>query len=42
MAYYNQNTKTENKERVLKAAKEKQQVTSKGKPIRITANFWKC
>jgi hypothetical protein len=27
------------KERVLKAAKEKRQVTYKGKPIRITADF---
>jgi hypothetical protein len=28
-----------NKERILKAAKEKRQVTYKGKPIRITADF---
>jgi hypothetical protein len=30
---------TQNKERILKAAKEKGQVTCKGKPIRITADF---
>jgi hypothetical protein len=30
---------TENKERILKAAKEKRQVTNKGKPIRIAADF---
>jgi hypothetical protein len=30
---------TQNKERILKAAKEKRQVTYKGKPIRITADF---
>jgi hypothetical protein len=30
---------TQNKESILKAAKEKRQVTNKGKPIRITANF---
>jgi hypothetical protein len=29
---------TQNKLRILKAAKEKRQVTNKGKPIRITAN----
>jgi hypothetical protein len=29
----------QNKERILKGAKEKQWVTSKGKPIRITADF---
>jgi predicted nucleic acid binding AN1-type Zn finger protein len=29
----------QNKERILKAAKEKRQVTYKGKPIRITADF---
>jgi hypothetical protein len=31
--------KTQNKERILKAAKEKRQVIYKGKPIRITADF---
>jgi hypothetical protein len=30
---------TQNKERILKAAKEKRQVTYKDKPIRITADF---
>jgi hypothetical protein len=30
---------TQNKERILKAAKEKTQVIYKGKPIRITADF---
>jgi hypothetical protein len=30
---------TQNKERILKSAKEKRQVTYKGKPIRITADF---
>jgi hypothetical protein len=30
---------TQNKERILKAAKEKRQVTYKGKPIRMTADF---
>ena len=31
-------TKTKHKERILKAAKEKQQVTYKGNPIRLTAD----
>jgi len=31
-------TKTTHKERILKAAREKQQVTHKGNPIRLTAN----
>jgi tRNA A37 threonylcarbamoyladenosine dehydratase len=30
---------TENKERVLKAIREKKQITYKGKPIKITADF---
>ena len=30
-------TKTKHKERILKAAREKQQVTYKGNPIRLTA-----
>jgi hypothetical protein len=30
---------TQNKERTLKAAKEKRQITYKGKPIRITPDF---
>jgi hypothetical protein len=30
---------TQNKERILKTAKEKRQVTYKGKPIRITTDF---
>jgi hypothetical protein len=30
---------TQNKERILKAAKEKRQVTYKAKPIKITTDF---
>jgi hypothetical protein len=32
-------TSTENRKRVLKAVREKEQITYKGKPIKITANF---
>ena len=32
-------TNTKNKERILKAAREKQQVTCKGNPIRLTAGL---
>ena len=32
-------TKTKHKERTLKAAREKQQVTYKGNPTRLTANL---
>ena len=32
-------TKTKHKERILKAAREKQQVTYKGNPIHLTADF---
>ena len=32
-------TKTKHKERILKAAREKQQVTYKGNPIHLTANL---
>jgi ribosomal protein L39E len=32
-------TRTENRERILKAVREKKQVTYKGKPIKITADF---
>ena len=32
-------TKTKHKERLLKAAREKQQVTQKGNPIRLTADL---
>jgi len=32
-------TKTKNKERILKAAREKQQVTYKGSPICLTADL---
>ena len=32
-------TKTKHKERILKAAREKQQVTYKGKPIWLTADL---
>ena len=40
--YNNQNTKTlniQNKERILRTAKEKGQETYKGRPIRITPDF---
>jgi hypothetical protein len=30
---------TENKERILKAVRQKKQITCKGKPIKITADF---
>jgi hypothetical protein len=32
-------TSTENRERILKAVKEKKQITYKGKPIKVTAKF---
>ena len=32
-------TKTKHKERILKAAREKQQVTNKGNPIRLTVDL---
>jgi hypothetical protein len=32
-------TRTENRERILKAIREKKQITYKGKPIKITADF---
>jgi hypothetical protein len=32
-------TSTENRERILKAVREKKQITYKGKPIKITADF---
>jgi hypothetical protein len=32
-------TSTENKERILKAVREKNQITYKGKPIKIIADF---
>ena len=35
----NQIIKTKHKERILKAVREKQQVTYKGNPIRLTANL---
>ena len=35
----NQTTKTKHKERILKAAREKQQVTHRGNPIRLTADL---
>jgi L-lactate utilization protein LutC len=37
--YHNQTFNIQNKERILKTAKEKRQVTYKGKPIRTTADF---
>ena len=39
MPYNNQNKNIQNKERILSAAKEKGQITYKGKPIRITPDF---
>ena len=33
-------TKIKHKEQILKAAREKQQITHKGIPIRITADLW--
>jgi hypothetical protein len=32
-------TSTENRERILKSVREKKQITHKGKPIKITADF---
>jgi hypothetical protein len=32
-------TSTENRERILKSVREKKQITYKGKPIKITADF---
>jgi hypothetical protein len=32
-------TSTENRERILKSVREKKQITHKGKPIQITADF---
>jgi hypothetical protein len=32
-------TNTETRERILKAVREKEQITYKGKPIKITADF---
>jgi hypothetical protein len=32
-------TSTENRERILKAVRQKRQITYKGKPIKITADF---
>lgn len=37
--YYNQNRKAKKKERILKAAKEKQFITCKGGSARLTAGF---
>jgi hypothetical protein len=37
--YHNKTLSTQNKERIMKAAKDRRQVTYKGKLIRITANF---
>jgi hypothetical protein len=42
MAYYRtiiKTTSTENRERILKVVREKKQITCKGKPIKITADF---
>jgi hypothetical protein len=37
--HHNQNSQQQNEERILKAAKERRQVTYKSKPIRIAAVF---
>jgi hypothetical protein len=37
--YIIKTTATENRERIVKAVREKKQVTYKGKPIKITADF---
>jgi hypothetical protein len=37
--HHNQNSQQQNEERILKAAKERRQVTYKGKPIKITSDF---
>jgi hypothetical protein len=39
MTYYHENNKYGEKERILKAVREKKQITYKGKPIKITAEF---
>ena len=39
LPYINQTNKTKHKERILKAAREKQQVTYKGNPLCLTADF---
>ena len=39
LAYTNQLTKIKHKERILKAAREKQQVTCKGNPTQLTADL---
>jgi superfamily I DNA and RNA helicase len=39
MTYYHKTTSTETRERILKAVREKKQITYKGKPIKITADF---
>ena len=36
---YNKNGKSKDKERILKAAREKQRVNYKGTPIRLAADF---
>jgi hypothetical protein len=33
-------TNTETRKRILKAVREKKQITYKGKPIKITASLW--
>jgi Holliday junction resolvase RusA-like endonuclease len=39
MTYYHKTRSTETRERILKAVREKKQITHKGKPIKITADF---
>ena len=37
--YYNKFAKVKDKERILKAAREKQRVNYKGTPVRLSADF---
>ena len=37
--YYNKNSKVKYKERILKAAREKQNINYKGTPITLSADF---
>jgi hypothetical protein len=39
MTYYHKTTGIDNTKRILKTVREKKQITCKGKPIRITADF---
>jgi hypothetical protein len=39
VAFYHYKTRTQNKERMLKDIREKNQIIYEDKPIKITANF---